>query len=183
MRAHKRFRALRDFAVEGGQAELDRQALLRKEAAEEPEQWAMQHRNSSTDSIRTPTTARAPGLSNVPEEGGAFAIGDDEDSDDDNATKDTPAASSRQSADGSAAPSVAESTDESLPTQLRGMSEKARGKMPAHASSFSRQTSNASLNSMALSNYAASGSFEPSAAWVSTFYPPSRLKLELILAD
>lgn len=169
MRAHKRFQALRDFAISGGQAELDRQALSRKEAAEGPEGRSSTHRKSSLDSIRSPGSIRSPSLTNVPEEGGAFAIGDDDDSDDDTAARDTPTASSRPSADVSRTASMADDdANASLPTQLRGMSEKARGKMPAHQSSFSRQTSNASLSSMTpLSSTAPGGNFNPSAVWVS----------------
>lgn len=162
LRAHKRFYGLRDFAVEGGQSELDRQAARRKQEAEMPDNRMTQHRNSSMDSIRSPTSVRAPSLSDVPEEGGAFAIGDDEDSDDEQMTRPTPPASSRNSR----ATSIAESAEDALPSQMGGMSEKARGKMPASTSSFSRVTSNASIASIAVSNYNMGGRFEPSAGWV-----------------
>lgn len=82
------------------------------------------------DSIRSPTTShhRTPSLSDVPEDG-TFAIGDDEDeeSDGDHPSTPTESAPSKQP---SRASSVSSSVDDAVPTQLRGMSEKARGKMP-----------------------------------------------------
>jgi hypothetical protein len=64
----------------------------------------------------------------VPEDG-AFAIGDDEDDDTEDDNQPTPAEStaSKQPSSGS---SVSSNVDDAVPTQLRGMSEKARGKMP-----------------------------------------------------
>jgi hypothetical protein len=89
-------------------------------------------RRGSVESIRSPSTShqRAPTLSDVPEED-TFAIGDDEDEDSDDEqrptrTPTTPTQSDRPSR----ASSVSSSFDETVPTQLRGMSEKARGKMP-----------------------------------------------------
>lgn len=154
--------------LEGGQSELDRQAAARKQEAELPDTWSTQHRNNSTDSIRSPVSARTPSLSNVPEEGGTFAIGDDEDSDDERSSHATPDPSSRPSEDHSETHSMAESNEDAVPTQMGGMSEKARGKMPASSSSFSRVTSNASLSSAAGMSMGAGGRFEPSAGWVST---------------
>ena len=95
------------------------------------------------------------------------AIGDDEDSDDEGQAKPTPSQSSVQSEQNSRAASVSESTEDAVPTQLRGMSEKARGKLPAGQNSFSRHSSTASLNNLALSTIAPNGTFEPTIAWVS----------------
>ena len=79
--------------------------------------------------MRSPTSnhQRAPQLSDVPEEEGTFAIGDDEEESDDE--RPTPAASTPIEQP-SRASSVSSSVDDAVPTQLRGMSEKARGKMP-----------------------------------------------------
>jgi hypothetical protein len=158
LRSKKRFLALREFTLEGGKQELERQAVLRKEQQEAVSQGNT--RPNSADGVRSPTGLRSPSLSNVPEEHQAFAIGDDEDTDDDmpppRATA-TPVESSRASISSSAA-------DETLPTQLRGMSEKARGKMPAGQGSFSRVNSISSVQSWAP---VPGQQFQPTPEWVS----------------
>lgn len=122
----------------------------------------------SVDSIRSPTSARAPSLSNVPEEDGAFAIGDDEESEnEDRESTVAPSASSIPS-NRSRTPSISSSVDDAVPTQLRGMSEKARGKMPVGTPTFSRVNSMTSITSH--TNLASTGSFTPSPAWVGGFY-------------
>ncbi|KAK5166734.1 uncharacterized protein LTR77_008278 [Saxophila tyrrhenica] len=155
VRSRKRFEALRDFTVDGALEELDRSTKERKDAGE----FAGVRspiRNASLDSARA---TRSPALSNVPEDS-AFAIGDDEDEDDEA----TPSISSHASA------SVAVPND-ALPLQSRSMSEKARGKQPAGLSSFSRSTSqNTSTTSLhALnthtSNTTYNQSFSPTAEW------------------
>jgi hypothetical protein len=90
-------------------------------------------RRGSVDSIRSPTLShsRPPALSNVPEEEGTFAIGDDEDEDSDEEHRPTPAEST-PTEHVSRASSVSSGVDDTVPTQLRGMSEKARGKMPGN---------------------------------------------------
>jgi hypothetical protein len=72
----------------------------------------------------------------VPEEDGTFAIGDDEDDDDDDDDHQSTPAESTPTEQPSRASSVSSGIDE-VPQQLRGMSEKARGKMPgkSHATS------------------------------------------------
>lgn len=169
LQAEKRFHALRDFAIDGGQSELDRLAHLRKEMAEDASRFNSPVRMNSGDMIRSPRSAGRPSLSNVPEEDGAFAIGDD-DSDDEGNVKLTPAPSSRESTELSRAPSIAESIEDAVPLQVRGMSEKARGKLPAGQDSFSRHNSSASLASLALTNTMSNGIFEPNEAWVCTRY-------------
>jgi hypothetical protein len=128
-------------------------------------------RGNSIDSLRSPISVRSPVLSNVPEEQSAFAIGDDddeEDSDDDTLQDESsrPLQESTASIESSRAQSMSPSTDEAVPIQLRGMSEKARGKMPVGQASFSRQNSISSLHSLAPTiSYA--GQFQPTAEWVS----------------
>lgn len=104
------------------------------------------------------------------EEDGTFAIGDDGDDEDDSddEARPTPAASSPTNP--SAASSVASAADDDVPRQLQGMSEKARGKMPAGAASFSRQNSTASLASPVAAQ-PQSGFFEPSAHWIDSWLP------------
>ena len=165
LRSRRRFQALRDFTLESGQEEIERQNQLRKEGSNDLE------RTNSIDSLRSPTVARTPTLGNVPEENSAFAIGDDDD-DDSDADETRPAepplspVQSRSGASRSA--SIASSIDESVPLQLRGMSEKARGKMPVGQPTFSRQNSMTSLSSMATPALATNEFFTPSVQWVSS---------------
>lgn len=104
-------------------------------------------------------------MSHVPEEG-AFAIGGDDSDDEDAEPQNTPSQS--PSIENSRTPSISSSADDSVPLQLRGMSEKARGKMPASQMSFSRQNSATSLSSYAATVPAASNGFVPTTAWVSS---------------
>lgn len=179
MRSRKRFQALRDFTLESGQEEIERQNEQRKENG------ADLQRTNSLDSLRSPTISRTPTLGNVPEENSAFAIGDDDDSDGDEQRTAEPPQSPIQSPSGaSRSASVASSVDESVPLQLRGMSEKARGKMPIGQPTFSRQNSMTSLSSAA-PNLATNEFFTPSATWVRYLHQslqPSNLVLARGLA-
>lgn len=162
LRSKLRFQALRDFTLEAGQEELER--LKAKMEAE----TASLSRQSSIDSTRSPPAARTPSLGNVPEEDSAFAIGDDDDdSDDDRVTTPIRAQSSTQSMHSSRAASISSSAEDAVPLQLRGMSEKARGKMPVGQPSFSRQNSTTSLNSLTPTTLGINGSFTPTTEWVS----------------
>lgn len=181
VRHRARFEALRDFTLEGAQEELHRQAQMRKDLASGGDGVRSPVRAASLDSLRSPVSARTPSLGNVPEDS-AFAIGDEETSDDESEMQPTPSRSSVQS---SRAASISSPTDvaQAVPIQLGGMSEKARGKMAAGQGSFSRQQSrNASTTSLAsisnaISNQETSvssaGGFIATSAWVST--PPRHL--------
>jgi hypothetical protein len=117
--------------LESGQEEIERRNRRRKERASDPSDLSEnQGRRGSADSIRSPSSShpRIPALSGVPEEDGTFAIGDDEDDEDDDDHQSTPAEST-PTEQPSRASSVSSGVDE-VPQQLRGMSEKARGKMP-----------------------------------------------------
>lgn len=165
VRSRKRFQALRDFTLESGQEEMERQTQLRKEGAGDHQ------RTNSIDSLRSPTASRTPTLGNVPEENSAFAIGDDDDSDADESRPTEPPHSPQQSPSGaSRSASIASSMDETVPLQLRGMSEKARGKMPVGQPTFSRQNSMTSLSSLATPALATNEFFTPSASWVSSLW-------------
>lgn len=179
MRNKKRFEALRSLTLESGQAEIERRNRRRKDSNASHDPLEPNSTRSSIESIRSPTAPlRAPTLDNVPEEDGTFAIGeDDDDSDDDEEARPTPAASS-PSDNPSAASSVAGVADDDVPRQLQGMSEKARGKMPAGASNFSRQNSTTSLSSP-VAGQSSSGLFEPSAQWIDSWLP--ELPLHTIL--
>lgn len=169
-KSRKRFEALRSFTLEVGQEEIERQKQQRKELADNSvttNSPTRTSRNGSLDSARTPSSARSPALTNVPEEGGAFTIGDDEsDEDEDREVLPTPSHSS-PSGNNSRTPSIASSADEPLPAQVRGMSEKARGKMPVGQPSFSRQNSMTSISSLQANITPPAIGFEPSAEWVS----------------
>jgi hypothetical protein len=121
--------ALRSFTLESGQQELERLARRRKERPEDLTDLSGSRRGS-VEILRSPTSSyqRPPQLSDVPEEEGPFAIGNDEDEESDD-ERPTPAAST-PTEQPSRASSVSSSVDDAVPTQLRGMSEKARGKMP-----------------------------------------------------
>ncbi|EMC94101.1 hypothetical protein BAUCODRAFT_74343 [Baudoinia panamericana UAMH 10762] len=188
VRSRKRFQILRDFTVEGALAELDRQAQERKERGEASLTSGVRspQRNGSLDMGRSPVSARSPQLGNVPEHG-AFAIGDDEDDQDDEAVNAAMTGSTSSLVPLSASTS---NVDEALPLQSRGMSEKARGKQPVGEGSFSRSnsrnTSAASLPALnTTSSIVSTGMptplqpFQPTPEWLETWLP--HLQLHTIL--
>ena len=150
---------------------MERLHRQRKEAADATDDLTSPTRSirsGSFDTMRSPQNVRrTPSLSNVPEEGGTFTIGDDEDSDDEREPMITPSQSS-PSIENSHAPSRSSSIDEPLPTQLKGMSEKARGKMPATQTAFSRHGSSTSLSSHPATIMSPISGFSPSPLWVSS---------------
>ncbi|KAI4128229.1 MAG: hypothetical protein LQ341_006699 [Variospora aurantia] len=169
LKTRRKFEALRSLTLESGQEELERLKQRRKDSsvnAEGIRSPTRSLRNGSLENVRSPQNTRTPSLSNVPEEDGTFTIGDDEDTDDDDEREPlaTPAQSS-PSNHTSQTPSRSSSIDEPLPTQLKGMSEKARGKMPASQSSFSRHSSSTSLNSHPATITSPTVGFSPSPHW------------------
>lgn len=164
LRSAKRFQALREFTLESGQEEIERQNQLRKDEAASIRSPT---RTGSVDSQRTHASARTPSLSNVPEEGSAFAIGDDEEDEEDDDIMRTPSRPTAQSANASRTASISSTADDAVPLQVRGMSEKARGKMPVGQTSFSRQNSTTSLASLTAPALLSNGAFTPSVEWVS----------------
>ncbi|KAI4236659.1 MAG: hypothetical protein L6R40_006101 [Gallowayella cf. fulva] len=175
LKARKHFESLRSFTLESGREEIERLNKLRKESAEGANNTTSPTRSvrsGSFDTMRSPQNVRTPSLSNVPEEGGTFTIGDDEDSeeDDDREPMVTPSHSS-PSNQNSHTPSRSSSMDEPLPTQLRGMSEKARGKMPATQTAFSRHSSSTSLNNHAAAIMSPTVGFNPSPLWIESWLP------------
>lgn len=180
----KRFEALRSFTLESGQEEIERRNRRRKESAASNDSMEPLSTRSSVESLRSPTVSHSRGsaLGDVPEEDGTFAIGDDDDDDDDDDSdgeaRPTPVASS-PSENPSRASSVVGQGEDEVPRQLRGMSEKARGKMPAGALNFSRQNSTTSLGSPTTASQGQLGGFEPSANWIESWLP--ELPLHTIL--
>lgn len=171
IRNRRRFESLRTFTLESGREEIERRNQRRKEEGQHIESTDNLSRRSSVESIRSPSSShqRAPTLSNVPEEEGAFAIGDDEDDDDDEDTRPTPAESTPEA--NSRAASISSNVDDAVPVQLRGMSEKARGKMPAGTPTFSRHNSTTSLGSYGGPGLSATGAFEPTTEWIESWLP------------
>ncbi|QSS53266.1 Dymeclin superfamily domain-containing protein [Histoplasma capsulatum var. duboisii H88] len=169
LKSAKRFESLRAFTLESGQEEIERLNQRRK----------ANQVSSNSDALLSPTIShsgddnRGSGagrrqLSHVPEDG-AFAIGDDDSDEEEQEPQNTPSQS--PSRENSRAPSVASAADESVPLQLRGMSEKARGKMPAGQVTFSRQNSTTSLSSYTPTIPTNSGGFAPTSSWIESWVP------------
>ncbi|PGH07333.1 hypothetical protein GX51_01877 [Blastomyces parvus] len=169
LKSSKRFEALRAFTLESGQEEIERQNQRRKASST----------GSTTDALLSPTLSHSGDdhsgsgagrrqLSHVPEDD-AFAIGEDDSDEEEQEPQNTPSQS--PSRENSRAPSVASGADENVPLQLRGMSEKARGKMPAGQVSFSRQNSTTSLSSYTPTIPTSSGGFVPTASWIESWVP------------
>ncbi|KAL9010016.1 MAG: hypothetical protein Q9180_009343, partial [Flavoplaca navasiana] len=169
LKARRRFEALRSFTLESGREEMERLHRQRKEATDGTDDLSSPTRSTrsgSFDTLRSPQNVRrTPSLSNVPEEGGTFTIGDDEDSDADEREPMVTPSQSSPSNQNSHTPSRSSSIDEPLPTQLKGMSEKARGKMPATQTAFSRHGSSTSLSSHPATIMSPTGGFSPSPLW------------------
>ncbi|KAK2756447.1 hypothetical protein FQN54_005340 [Arachnomyces sp. PD_36] len=183
LKSRKRFEALRAFTLESGQQEIERQNQRSKAGSGSNDRLTSPNPSHSGDGAVSPVTGRTP-LTHVPEEEGTFAIGDDEDSDDEQETgQDTPSQSS-PSLRTSRTPSVSSSIDDSVPLQLRGMSEKARGKMPVGQPSFSRQNSTTSLSSHAAAvTSSTTGAFTPTTPWIETWLPELPLHTVLTLVS
>jgi hypothetical protein len=193
LKSKRRIEALRAFTLESGQQEIERMARRRKEILSgASETVTSPSRIDSADNTtrNAPSRSNSTSLSDVPEEDGTFAIGDSEDSDDDDDGDDlnqpTPSQSS-PSLRNSRTPSMDSSADDSMPVQLRGMSEKARGKMPVGSSSFSRQNSTTSLTSNNVASPARTTGptdFTPTTFWIDSWLPelPLHTMLTLIKA-
>lgn len=180
LRNRKRVEALRSFTLESGREEMERRNQRRKEAGRSVDPLEPNSTRSSVESLRSPTTSHAklPPLGDVPEEDSTFAIGDD-DEDSDEEQRPTPSPSN-PSENPSRSSSVASQLEDDVPRQLRGMSEKARGKLPAGAATFRRQNSTASLASNSGSSYSPTGGFEPTTHWIDSWLP--ELPLHTMLA-
>jgi len=179
VRNAKRIEALRTFTLESGQEEMERRHRSRKESGEPLDPLDPAALRTSSESMRSSPAppARTSTLEEVPEDG-AFAIGDDdEDDESDDGYHPTPARST--TSDSASQDQVGTSAEDAVPTQLRGMSEKARGKMPVGVRSFSRQNSTTSLGTYSTTGQSMTGGFEPSAHWIESWLP--ELPLHTIL--
>lgn len=173
LRSRRRIEALRAFTLDGAHQELERAERRRKETAagiSSIDSVAdLRRSGSNLGTLQSPGPINSPPMSTAETDHGAFTIGDDEDDSDDDHNQPTPSQSSTRE---SRAPSVASSSAaaEEVPTQLRGMSEKARGKMPVSAQSFSRQNSAASISYSAIASPNPAG-FTASPEWLETWLP------------
>ncbi|KAI9793425.1 MAG: hypothetical protein M1816_000318 [Peltula sp. TS41687] len=177
LRSRKRFEDLRNFTLESAQEDLQRQR--RRKETQSTEHKGSSPARASSGSVRHSPIATQPrtSLQNVPEESETFAIGEDDDSEDDEAKpRPTNVSNTHQS---SRATSVSSPIEDAVPLQLRGMSEKARGKLPAGAPTFSRQNSTTSLNHSATAMATSEGNFIPSEYWMESWLP--ELPLHTIL--
>ncbi|KAI2793577.1 hypothetical protein POX_a00158 [Penicillium oxalicum] len=170
LKHRQRFEAVRAFTLESGQREIERQKEQRKAGENSTESTTSPTLPHAGDDLFAPSGARSP-LTRIPEENGAFAIGDDdsEAEDTEEGGQSTPAQSS-PSAQASRRPSFASTADETG-SQVRGISEKARGKMPAGRPSFSRQNSITSLASVSALFSPTSAGFAPTVAWLESWLP------------
>ena len=184
LRSQKRFYALREFVQTGAVEQLDRYAKARKERSDNQNISPSLPPRILNDSFRNTQAARKPSLSNVPEHEDAFAIGGDSDSEQEGESMvETPSRSSIHSETASHAASMSSSVDDAVPMQLRGMSEKARGKLPAGHSSFSRHGSSASLNSVTIAQTTNNSNFEPTEAWADSWLPELPLHTIMTLIE
>lgn len=173
VRHKKRIEALRSFTLESGQEEMERRQRMRKDSGASVDPLDPGSLRSSAESMRSPASAanRGQTLEEVPEDG-AFSIGDDDDdSDADDEPTPQSAMSDTQSQESSAQAVETQTADDGVPVQLRGMSEKARGKMPANARSFSRQNSTTSLSAHSMTGQSQGGMFEPTTQWIESWLP------------
>ncbi|KAL4926058.1 Hid1 family protein [Aspergillus undulatus] len=175
LKYRKRFEAVREFTLESGQQEIERQNQRRK--SENRDSISSPVLSAAEDDPSLSSGARSPALGRIPEENNPFAIGG-YDSDEEGEGQHRPEQDSA-SVQTSRRQSISSVVDESVPLQLRGMSEKARGKMPAGQPSFSRQNSMTSQISMSTVFPPSSNGFTPTAAWLESWLP--ELPLHTIL--
>ncbi|EFR00905.1 hypothetical protein MGYG_03908 [Nannizzia gypsea CBS 118893] len=173
LKSRRRFESLRAFTLESGQQEIEQQNQLRKATSSS----SGDRTHSRDDDSHEAGSGRRP-LSHVPEEEDeTFAIGDD-DSDEEGDGDQSASQLTSPAAESFRSPPISP-LDESVPLQLRGLSEKARGKMPAGQPTFSRQNSMTSLSSYAPTGTANARGFTPTSSWIESWVP--ELPLHTIL--
>lgn len=164
LRQHKRFEALRNFTLEQGQEELDRENRFRKDRGDDSSPKVSFSMSEMQRPLRVPETPST--LSH-------FEIGEDSESETEEGSPESKKPTKKNSETPQSPSSVTSPTastsdaEDVVPMQLRGMSEKARGKLPEGA--FRRQGSTASLGShvSGIATPIAGGfGFIPSNAWV-----------------
>ncbi|KAK6347142.1 hypothetical protein TWF696_007221 [Orbilia brochopaga] len=163
LRSHKRFETLRSFTLESGKAEIEKQRRLRKDSASD----IMQPESPTLSRTNTARSTPDPALPADPD---TFQIGDSDDSETEGTVRTTRSSSAVMTPTSTTFESRGNSIDDSMPIQLRGMSEKARGKLPM--GQLSRQNSAMSISSHSSAMaYNSAGEFVPSPEWIETWLP------------
>ncbi|EWC43393.1 hypothetical protein DRE_07692 [Drechslerella stenobrocha 248] len=165
LRSHKRFENLRSFTLDSGKAEIEKQRRLRKDSASDIMQPLESPSLSRSNTARSVTDS----ASAAPADPDTFTIGDSDDSDAESTPR-TNRSSVAMTPTSTTFESRGNSIDDAVPIQLRGMSEKARGKLPM--GQLSRQNSALSIASHSSSMaYNPAGEFAPSPEWIETWLP------------
>ncbi|KAI5303491.1 hypothetical protein KEM56_007493 [Ascosphaera pollenicola] len=173
LRSRKHYENLREFTLDHTSSV---EQLLNQSQPQRKFTWSdmdnVDPRESSQSDQHRGSTSSSVHLGHVPEEG-AFAVGDDDSDSEAESTHEKPTSleqirSPTRSVTNSRASSII-STTESVPQQLRGMSEKARGKMPVGQMHFSRQNSSASLGSYTMAPSTNAVGFVPTSQWVDSW--------------
>ncbi|KAI5299468.1 hypothetical protein KEM55_002115, partial [Ascosphaera atra] len=173
LRTKQHFENLREFTIHHGSM-LEQLVDPNTKKPSWSSTDGMSPRGSQQSDRHRGSLGSAHQLDHVPEEE-AFAIGeDDSDDEEGSATQQerrssTHTRSPPQSSAGLSRPSSIISTTDSVPQQLRGMSEKARGKMPEGQMVFARQNSSASLSSYAMAPSTNSSGFIPTSTWIDSW--------------
>jgi hypothetical protein len=144
---------------------MEREMQRRKETAANSTTTITPTRGNSVDSQRDDGGTRTSGIGHVRNES-AFTIGDDEDSDEEG-SRTTQSNLEQVGSNTDPFTGSMSSIDETVPIQLNGMSEKARGKMPVGQSQFSRNNSSAGLQGFNRGTATQNGAFAPNSEWVS----------------
>lgn len=192
LRSSKRFEALRNFTLESGQEEIDRQTRLKKDRGETSPK-------TSFESIpETPSRTAPPRTLHVQEEQTPFAIGDDEESDEEVGKKKGEEEDAAAAKIGTPTPTplvtsptttspppgarpLSSPVEDAVPYQLRGMSEKARGKMPERSNSTASLASQ--IPASATGTCTPTGRFTPTPAWIETWLPHLQLHTLLTIIN
>lgn len=174
LRSRRRIEALRSFTLAGGQQELERAAQRRKEDADP---LSRSSRTSTSEPLNPSRRSSVQSGHHVDDN--TFRIADsdegEDENDDEHGTRRTRDPAPR--AESIASSSVAALDD--VPSQLHGLSEKARGKRPADGASFAR-SSNGQGSIQPMSN---SHVFSPSSAWLESWLPELPLHTLLTLIE
>ena len=175
LKSRKRVEALRAFTLESGQQGLEQLGRRRKEGLD-----------SQIDSTATssPTRSHATYKSRASEEEpSTFAIGDSEESEEDESSSldpPTPSQSTHSSHQNSRTPSISSTADDNH----HGMSDRARGKMPAGRQNSTSTVPDYSTEKPSLTPLRQNGLFTPTPQWLETWLPhlPLHTPLTIIKA-
>ncbi|KAF7846484.1 hypothetical protein BT93_L4252 [Corymbia citriodora subsp. variegata] len=155
-RYRRQIDTLRKFSIDGAQQLLDEEARRRKEGLDidghDMSRPTQTNISDSPSSRRTSTQSQPHSIDD-----GTFALADSDESDNEESAP--PIMTQSMSAGSSSADAV--------PSQVRGMSEKARGKRPVGVPAFARQGSTLSMTQ----TISHSTSFQPTSDWLDTWLP------------